>query len=390
MTHTTLMPDYQGDSIVNLMSSLIAGLGGQPFDPYPLCPRLTDDRVAQAKNVMLLVIDGLGDDYLRAHAEAKTLNALRQGRLTSVFPSTTASAITTFLTGLAPQQHALTGWHMYFRELGAILAVLPGRARFGGGGYAENQIDVRKLLELEPVFNRIDVPSHLVSPEFIANSGFNPAMAGRGRIHPYKGLRRLFKTCAKLASKPGRKYIYAYWPELDAIGHRQGMHGAAAVSHLAEIDRELARFIAKTQGSDTLLMVTADHGQIDTQAGERLTLDAHPELADMLALPLCGEPRAAHAYVRNGAEAAFEDYLQSALLDAIDWLPSAQAIEEGWFGLGEPNPRLFDRCGDYLLLPRGNRTLKDWLPQEKRYEQVGTHGGLSAAEMRVPLLVAEL
>ena len=29
------------------------------------------------------------------------------------------------MTGLAPQAHGLTGWHMYFREIGAVLAVLP-------------------------------------------------------------------------------------------------------------------------------------------------------------------------------------------------------------------------------------------------------------------------
>jgi outer membrane receptor for ferrienterochelin and colicins len=46
-----------------------------------------------------------------------------------VFPSTTTTAITTLLTGVPPAAHALTGWHVWFEELDAIAAVLPGYVR---------------------------------------------------------------------------------------------------------------------------------------------------------------------------------------------------------------------------------------------------------------------
>lgn len=32
--------------------------------------------------------------------------------------------------------------------------------------------------------------------------------------------------------------------------------------------------------------------------------------------------------------------------------------------------------------------LKDWLPQERRFEMVGIHSGLNADELWVPLIVA--
>jgi hypothetical protein len=38
---------------------------------------------------------------------------------------------------------------------------------------------------------------------------------------------------------------------------------------------------------------------------------------------------------------------------------------------------------------KGNWTIKDWLPSEKRYRQIGVHGGVSADEMIVPLVVAQ-
>ncbi len=33
--------------------------------------------------------------------------------------------------------------------------------------------------------------------------------------------------------------------------------------------------------------------------------------------------------------------------------------------------------------------IKDWLPGEPRYVHIGVHGGMSAQEMYVPLIVAE-
>ena len=116
-----ILPDYDGGGIVNLIASIEIGLGGASQGYPPLREPLAGD-LAAAEKVVLLVIDGLGYDYLN-----RTGGALReylQGSLTSVCPATTASAVTTLLTGVAPQQHGFTGWFSWFREIGSVLAVL--------------------------------------------------------------------------------------------------------------------------------------------------------------------------------------------------------------------------------------------------------------------------
>lgn len=35
-----------------------------------------------------------------------------------------------------------------------------------------------------------------------------------------------------------------------------------------------------------------------------------------------------------------------------------------------------------------NYVIKDWLPGERQYRQIGVHGGMSPEEMFVPLIVA--
>lgn len=45
------------------------------------------------------------------------------------------------------------------------------------------------------------------------------------------------------------------------------------------------------------------------------------------------------------------------------------------------HPQLANRIGDRVIVMKDDYILKDWLPQEKRYEMAGTHGGLSQDEL---------
>ena len=178
------LPDYQNGSIVNLMASIRAALGPGRSDYAPLAA-LPPDELADARNVLLLVVDGLGYEYLLGRGETQLGRHLR-ARLTSVFPSTTASAITSFLSGTAPQQHGLTGWFMYFRELGAVSAVLPFTPRFGGPSFGTRGIDPVAFLGHRPVFDELTVSSYLLSPEDILDSDYSRSHCGRANRQGYR------------------------------------------------------------------------------------------------------------------------------------------------------------------------------------------------------------
>jgi hypothetical protein len=62
-------------------------------------------------------------------------------------------------------------------------------------------------------------------------------------------------------------------------------------------------------------------------------------------------------------------------------------VREGWFGPGEAHPRFAERVGDVALLMNGRYTVKDWTPGEPRHLHIGNHGGASADEMMIPLIV---
>jgi hypothetical protein len=380
-----IMPDYHGGSIVNLMASIVQALGAEE-EQYPSLRALPAARLT-SRNIVLLVIDGLGHDNLIAHCGDGVLARHVQDRITSVFPATTATAITTFLTGTAPQQHGVTGWFTYFRELGAVLAVLPYRPRHGGSAPA---VPAHMLLEHAPVFNRLEARSHVVAPDRILHSEFNTAHNGAARLHAFTSLGEMFKTITNILRAQGeRNYVYAYWPELDRLAHEHGIASREAVGHLAKIDAALGDFLLRIGGTSTTVIVTADHGFIDARPDQAIELDAHPQLADTLVLPLCGERRAAYCYVRATKRAQFIEYVAAHLEEYADLKDSEYLMESGYFGLGPPHPQLHERIGDYTLIMKDRSVIKDWLPGEPRYVHVGVHGGMSAQEMYVPLIVVE-
>jgi len=380
-------PDYDGGSIVNLMSTVVAGFG--VTSGYAGLRDLSSEEIAAARSVVLLVVDGLGYRFLsRSHAGA-TLRAHLRATITSTFPSTTAAGITTFLTGLAPQQHGLTGWHMYFREVGAVLAVLPFRPRHGGASLVAAGITPQALLGNTPVFDQLPARSWIVSPASIVDSDFNVAHAGGARRMAYEHVDELFAALKEIVRREGpQRYVYAYYSDLDSLAHAYGIGSDEAEAELGRIDAQFARFIEEVAGSDTLVIVTADHGFIDIRPETMIELDDHPELADTLMLPLCGEPRIAYCYVRPGASETFERYIESRLGHCAHVMPSDNLIAQGWFGRGELHPRLADRIGHYTLLMKDGYAIRDRVPGDRRHPLIGVHGGPTEDEMLVPLVVA--
>ena len=383
-----ILPDYDGGSIVNLMASIEAGLGGVAQGYSPLQEPLLDD-LADTEKVLLLAIDGLGYDYLSRKGGA--LREHLQGSLTSVCPATTASAVTSFLTGVAPQQHGFTGWFNWFREIGSVLAVLPFHSRFGGEPLRGVGFTPATLCGGTPLFERLQADVHVVTPDWIANSVFNRSFQNGARAWPYRGLEGLFAEIEQaLKASPGRTLIYAYWPEFDSIAHTHGIASSETTKLFEQLDTAFARLVRRLQGSGIKLIVTADHGFIDSPLERTVLLEDHPVLADTLILPLCGEQRFSYCYVHPGQERRFEEYVGNELCHCAELFASTELIERGWFGLGEPFPKLRERVGHYTLVMKENWKIKEWVLGEKRHQHIGVHGGVSREEMLVPLIVVEL
>lgn len=381
-------PDYTGGGIANLMRTIAEACGAGNTTQPPLAPRFGLDAraLARVQNVVLLVADGIGAATLATDGCGRLCRDSGQS-LSSVFPSTTAAAIPTFMTALPPSQHALTGWHMWLAELQAVTAVLPLRPR-AAAAFADDLAALpAKLFDHAPLYPSLQRPAWVLSPREIAGSPFNRFHCRGADILAYADLDGMLQMLAGLVAIPGRKYIYAYWPDYDSVAHHYGVASREARQTLLQFCQGVDRLLADIAGSDTRIIVTADHGFIDSPESRNIALDDHRELADMLALPLCGEQRVAWCYLKPGAAADFEACAAASLGDRAWVVPSPRLIADGWFGPGPAHAKLASRVGDYALVMNDNWTIKDWLPGEDRYRLRGHHGGISVDEMRVPLVV---
>lgn len=387
-----VLPDYQSGSIVNLMQSIRAALGDGTLGPSTYGPLalLPPTSIASHAKVVLLVVDGLGYEYLRENAPGGALCAHLRGSVTSVFPSTTASAITTFLTGRAPQQHALTGWFMWYEEAGEIVAPLPFITRVDRSSLAARGIEPRQLFDSPPLFDEIAAESFVVQREDLTDSHYTLAHRGRATTHGYRSMQGMFQTVRDLVLARERCFVYAYWPELDSLSHKVGAGARRTRKHLRMLDSCFGELLRALAGSDTLVLVSADHGFVDTTPDTRIELADHPRLAETLVRPLCGEQRVAFCYVDPARREAFEQYVAEAMGEVCTAVPAAELMSGGYLGLGEAHPSLAHRIGDYALIMKENFAIRDPLPWERKaHDHIGVHGGVSGAEMHVPLVVAE-
>ncbi len=384
-----LFPDYYGGGIVNLMSSLEQGMGSS-FNLYPSANALPVPELRQSRNVILVVVDGLGYDYLTSKGVGSNLHGHLRSSLTSVCPSTTSAAVPTFLTGVAPQQHGFTGWFAWFREVGSVLAILPFQPRHGGCSLEQLDFHPGMLSGCESMFERIHTGKHVVMPERIAESEFNMAFHDGASIWKFTGLSDFFGVIKQAAtSENERNYVYAYWPEFDSIAHSRGIGSAEVAQHFAELDQAFGKFLRDMQGTDSKIIVTADHGFIDIPSSGVIQMSDHPELADTLVLPLCGEQRFAFCYVHPDKTDRFKQYVTSELAHAVELHKSSDLIEQGWFGLGEPHPELASRIGHYTLVMKPGSKIRDRVLGEKPKRHIGVHGGVRQEEMQVPLVVVD-
>lgn len=388
---STVLPDYAGGSIANLMRTLAAACGAPPPAQLPLDPRFGLDgrRLSRARNIVLFVVDGMGADLL----ESCGTGSLRQHagkRLASVFPSTTAAAIPTFMTGLTPAQHALTGWHMWLDELQAVTAILPLTPRVGPPFKEPAEKLPAKLFDHTSIYGGMHRPAWVLSPQEIAFSPFNAWHTRGADTLAYADLDGLFNTLGGLLQIPGRKFIYAYWPTLDSTAHRFGIDSKEVRATLERFCIGFDAMCEASHGSDTQLLVTADHGFINSPEDRVIPLENHPELADMLARPLCGEQRVAWCYLKPGAGADFERCAHARLGARAEVVSRQRLLDDHWFGPAPAHSKLASRIGDFALVMQDNWSIKDTLKGEQPHRILGVHGGVSAAEMWVPLVTLQL
>ncbi|WP_287876932.1 alkaline phosphatase family protein [Aquitalea sp.] len=385
-------PDYQGGSLLNLMASLSRELGG-PHTGHAGLHQPWLSGITRHQHVVLILIDGLGEQQLRTLGPDSMLYRHQLTTLSSVFPATTAAAITTLLTGHTPASHGLIGWHLYCqaREAGqeSIVAPLPMSVRHPAVSTRTPEQLARQLLVCPPLLPQLGRKAEILQPHYIADSPYSLHHAGNIKRTAYRDVEDAFAQLAtSLQQDQAPGFHYLYLPQLDSLMHRQGCHSRPVQALFTQLDAAFTQLADIADQTDSAILLTADHGFIDTPRARQISLDEDfPALYTMLNQPLSGERRAVFCHVKPGLRDAFISLARQQLGHACWVVDSRQLLEAGAFGPGNIHPQLASRCGDVTLLAQDDWSIRDTLPQEKPLHLPGQHGGVSAAEMYVPLIL---
>ncbi len=387
-----IIPDYEENSIVNLMSTILTHLGGK--SPYRELTSFNSTELADANNIILIVVDGMGYNFLLRNFSDSFLSQNCKAKITSVFPSTTAAAMTTFYTGLAPQNHAIPAWFTYLRDLGLVSTILPFIERATKKSLQTGNITANNILNVNSLFQHCTANQYVFLPKAIAGNPYGNVVLGHAKQcgYKYQSMKSFFKGMIKVLKRTkldSKNFLLGYWPDLDTSCHVKGVDHLETLQHFQLFLSKLEQFVRTTKqiSPTTKILITADHGLVDTPPERTIFLEDHPKLRKCLTMPLSGEPRAPFFYVRPSKTTTFEAYIQQNLAHTGDLRKGEELIAENYFGLFTHHPKFEERIGDYVLLMRENYVFKDCLEGEERSMHVGNHGGISDDEIYVPLIV---
>ena len=378
-----ILPNYTYGSIVNLVNSIMTNYGLKSlYEP------LRDFTLPAHKNLVLMVIDGLGLSFLQQYGKDSCLLHNTKAELTSVFPSTTAAALTSLMTGVAPLQHGLTGWFMYFRELATAGVPLRFMPRFAEMNLSDMDVDINDLLNFEPIFRRITRDMFLLCPKLTIDSPLSNYCYADKTKYGYEKVEECFAMIEKQILKNEKdEMVFAYIPHFDEVSHLFGINSPEAINMFQHIDNLFDNLVKKTKDTDTLYIITADHGMVDTTPETVLNINDFPLIKECLILPLCGEPRVPYCYVRLTKYEQFLAEVDKKLGKYCHRFSLSDAMNMNLYGIGDINPKFFDRVGDEILVMNGNYVLIDKVYKETYKKFIGFHGGLTRDEMMVPLIL---
>jgi len=355
------IPDWSGGSIVDVVPSLLG-----PSMANTVLP----DEVADARTVVLFVVDGLGWNQLRAHRDvAPTLAGLAGRSVTSVAPSTTSVALTSIVTGTAPGEHGVIGYRIAVD--GDVLNCLSWRTQRGD---ARQEIVPEDFQTVPAFFGQCPV---VVQNAPFARSGFTRAHLADTRQQGWRTLPTL-PVQVRNATAAGEPFVYVYYDGIDKIAHEFAF-GEHYRAELAAVDRVVAELMTDLP-RDAALVVTADHGLLDCGTGRR---DFHRDVLGLTRLQ-SGEARFRWLHAKPGRTQELLEAAQSHHQDDAWVYPAEQVMDDGWFGtfVSDTARR---RLGDVAVVARNDAWFVD--PVEGvNSVLVGRHGGLTDDEMLVPLL----
>ena len=330
---------------------------------------LVPEAVLAADSIVLFVVDGLGWHQIQSHSEElPCLSGATAKPITTVAPSTTATALTSICTGVLPGEHGVVGYKVDTPH--GLLNCL----RWTSG----SKLMMRDLppIDFQPVEPFLRARPPVITRAEFQTSGFTQAHLRNGKFCGWWSPATLVTEIADQV-RTGSPFVYAYYDGLDKVAHVHGMQ-RHYLDELKFVDALVERIVDELP-EGAILLVTADHGMVDV--GDRV-LNLDEEVIHKTS-STSGEARFLWLHAKDGKS---DGLLETAQIHSdVAWVVAVeQVLDERWFG-SHVTPEARVRMGEVAIVARDPIALMD-RRQPDAPHLIARHGSMTEEEMLVPFL----
>ncbi len=336
------------------------------------------------KNIVFLVLDGLGEHILNPISPNGYFKKHQIDLVTSVYPSTTTAALTSYYSGKSPYETGWIAWSQYFKEYGRALDMFSHNESYLREPLKKPLLDVYKgIMKYESIFEKIeaanpDVKAYEIEPEYAERRALRSLKANN--------IDELVMSVKDIHSMPGNKFILAYCDCPDAILHKYGTTSEEVKNFILDAEKKVEE-MCNSFDEETIVIISADHGHKDIE--NAYTLLDYPEIQECLIMPATLESRVLTFWVKENMRNEFVERFNK-VFEKEFWLMTKEEFLDKYhfLGYGEKHPKIDDFIGNYMALSTagGMIRLETFLAEGKPVKK-STHCGLSKEEMEVPVFV---
>jgi hypothetical protein len=331
-----------------------------------------------ATRVCVVLVDGLGSENLRsAGGHAPFLNAAlkKYKSINTVFPSTTASAITSFGVGARPSEHGVFGYSVFDRKANEVRNLL--------SGWSTEFVpeDFQKLPSVAAIAEQENVRAFSVGPGEYAESGFTRLNMAHSEYVAAKTFEDRVDSVERILASKQKSLTYLYFPELDSIAHSAGVASTQWLNKLEELDASIKNLVSALPPGAAVVL-TADHGVVDVPRENQILLD---EFNVQGLIAVTGDPRNSFLYFEPNVDIdAQQKYLSEELEGKVIVCSPAELIALGWLAPAISNAQYLPDL--FLISEPGFAVYHRAYAKPQSLRMIGQHGGVSQTELSVPLL----
>lgn len=338
------------------------------LDVFHETNKLIDDYLKKDyKNIIVILYDGMGKKIIDDVDNLDFFKDNLKDTIHSVLPSTTVASTTSMQTGLYPSEHNWLGWDTYIPEMKENISL-----------YLNTYKDTDILCDIN--VGMTYMPYKTIVEEINEKGKYKAYQLFPFGENPYLDIDDMFKKITKYSKENNKKYIYAYCTEPDGLLHETGNNSKEVIDCLHLLNDKSKEYINNLE--DSLVIITADHGHIDTDC---FYLEDYPDILEVLDNSTSIEPRFCSFHVKKNKHKEFIDLYNKYFKNDFLLKTKDELLNENYLGINN-NKRLKDTLGDFILLAISDKSILD-----KRLDRVikSNHAGLVENEVLIPLIVIE-